>query len=108
MRFGAVLPFAGLSGSPLGTACQIIAASTIEDLGYSSNWAFGGMGRGFVLPNPLMAPTVTACGTTSVGLGTGIMQLPICNVAEVAHRLFSFEVSGPGSTRDDLQVFGDD
>lgn len=117
MRLGTVLPFPGLSGGPMRSDSQVGAAKAIEELGYSSIWAFDAVGRGFMLSDPLMALAVAACGTKSVELGTGIMQLPIRNVAEVAHRLFALEALapgrvlfgvGPGSTRDDFEVFGGD
>ncbi len=117
MRLGIALPFTDLSGGPLRSDSQIRAAKTIEQLGYSSIWTFDAVGRGFMLPDPLMALAVAASGTTNIELGTGIMQLPIRNVAEVVHRLFSLEVLapgrvlfgvGPGSTRDDFEAFGGD
>ncbi|MCY3861965.1 MAG: LLM class flavin-dependent oxidoreductase [bacterium] len=117
MRLGAALPFTDLSGGPLRPDSQISAARTIEQLGYSSIWAFDAVGRGFMMSDPLMALAVAASGTSDVELGTGILQLPIRNVAEVVHRLFSLEVLapgrvlfgvGPGSTRDDFKVFGGD
>ena len=117
MQLGIALPFADLSGGPLRPDSQVSAARTIEQLGYSSIWTFDAVGRGFMMSDPLMALAVAASGTTNVGLGTGILQLPIRNVAEVVHRLFSLEVLapgrvlfgvGPGSTRDDFEVFGGD
>lgn len=117
MRLGIALPLTDLSGGPLRSDSQISAARTIEQLGYSSIWTFDAVGRGFIFSDPLMALAVAASGTREVELGTGIMQLPIRNVAEVAHRLFSLEILapgrvlfgvGPGSTRDDFNVFGGD
>ena len=117
MQLGIALPFTDLSGGPLRPDSQISAARTIEELGYSSIWTFDAVGRGFMLPDPLMALAVAASSTTNVELGTGILQLPIRNVAEVVHRLFSLEILapgrvlfgvGPGSTRDDFEVFGGD
>lgn len=117
MRLGVALPFSDLSGGPLRPDSQISAARTIEQLGYSSIWTFDAVGRGFMLSDPLMALAVAVSGTKTVELGTGILQLPIRNVAEVVHRLFSLEVLapgrvlfgvGPGSTRDDFEVFGGD
>lgn len=117
MRLGASLPFNDITGAPLGPNSFATAARTIEDLGYSSIWTFDAIGRGSMLPDPLMALAVVAGVTEGVELGTGIMQLPIRNVAEVAHRLFTLELLapgrvlfgvGPGSTESDFAVFGGD
>ncbi len=115
MRLGVSLPFRDLDGTALRADSLTTAASTIETLGYASIWTFDAIGRGFMLPDPLMALAVVAAATTSIELGTGIMQLPIRNVAEVAHRLFTLELMapgrvlfgvGPGSTEADFSTFG--
>lgn len=117
MRLGAALPLADLSGGPPGPTSFAEAARTIEDLGYASIWTFDAVGRGFMLPDPLMALTVAAGVTERVELGTGIMQLPIRNVVEVAHRVLTLELLapgrilfgvGPGSTERDFELFGGD
>lgn len=117
MRLGAALPFADLSGGPLGPRSLAVAARTIERLGYDSIWTFDVIGRGFMVPDPLMALAAAAGATERVDLGTGIMQLPIRNVAEVAHRLFTLELLapgrvlfgvGPGSSEFDFAVYGGD
>lgn len=115
MRLGAALPFADLAGGPMTSTSLADAARTIEGLGFSSIWTFDAVGRGFILPDPLMALTIAAGATAKVELGTGIMQLPIRSVPEVAHRLFTLELVasgrvlfgvGPGSTAADFKVFG--
>lgn len=115
MRLGAALPFGDLEGGPLTPTSLATSASTLERIGYESIWVFDAVGRGFMLPDPLMALTVVAGATESVELGTGIMQLPIRNVVEVAHRLFTLELLapgrvlfgvGPGSTASDFALFG--
>ncbi len=117
MRLGASLPFGDLGGGSLRAGSIATAARTIEELGYESIWTFDAIGRGFMLPDPLMALGVAAGVTKRVELGTGILQLPIRNVAEVAHRLFTLELLapgrllagvGPGSTEADFGTFGAD
>ena len=117
MRLGAALPMTDLGGGPPGPESFASSARTLESLGYSSIWVFDAVGRGFVLPDPLMALLVAAQATERVELGTGVMQLPIRNVVEVAHRLFSLELLapgrlllgvGPGSTAKDFETFGGD
>ena len=117
MRLGAALTTTALDGGPLTGASLAESAGTIEELGYSSVWTFDAVGRGFMLPDPLMALAVVATVTERVELGTGIMQLPIRNVVEVAHRVLTLELLapgrvlfgvGPGSTERDFEVFGGD
>lgn len=92
-------------------------AATLERLGYRSIWVFDAVGRGFILPDPFMALAVAATVTDRVELGSGIIQLPIRNVAEVAHRAFTLSLIagprvlfgiGPGSTEADFLTFGAD
>lgn len=115
MRLGFALPFADLDGGPLGPTSWADAAQTAEAMGYSSVWTFDAVGRGFMLPDPLMALAAAGAATDRIELGTGIMQLPIRNVVEVAHRLFTLEITtpgrvlfgvGPGSTEADFVVYG--
>lgn len=117
MRLGAALPLGDLRGGPLRADSMRDSARTIESLGFESIWTFDAIGRGFLLPDPLMALAIAAGVTERVELGTGVMQLPIRNGAEVAHRLFTLETVapgrvlfgvGPGSTENDFIAFGGD
>jgi alkanesulfonate monooxygenase SsuD/methylene tetrahydromethanopterin reductase-like flavin-dependent oxidoreductase (luciferase family) len=93
------------------------SARLLEKLGYDSIWSFDGVGRGFILPEPLMALAVVATVTERVEIGTGVLQLPIRNVAEVAHRVLTLHLLagerlalgvGPGSTKADFVTYGGD
>ncbi|MEM7324140.1 MAG: LLM class flavin-dependent oxidoreductase [Actinomycetota bacterium] len=115
MRLGYVLPFTDLGGGPLRPSSWADAAVAAEVLGYRSVWTFDAIGRGFMLPDPLMALSAVASATNRLELGTGIMQLPIRNTIEVAHRVFTLEVLapgrvlfgvGPGSTEADFVTYG--
>ena len=115
MRLGCALPLADLTVSGRGAGAFGANARLVEDLGFSSLWTFDAVGRGFLLPDPLMALTAAATTTETIELGTGIMQLPIRNVAEVAHRVFTLQMAapgrvlfgvGPGSTAADFDAFG--
>ena len=75
MRLGFALPFADLAGGPLQLGSWADAARTAEGLGYSSVWTFDAIGRGFMLPDPLMALAAAGAATERLELGTGIMQL---------------------------------
>ena len=56
-RFGISLPGGGPAGAPFGLAD---AARAIEAAGFESAWAFDAVGRGSLLPDPLMALAVAA------------------------------------------------
>lgn len=109
MRLGAALP---LTDQPIGESAQLL-----ESIGYASIWTFDAVGRGRMLPDPLMALAAAATATESIELGTGVMQLPIRNTAELAHRMFTLRQIagdrlvlgvGPGSTEADFLTFGAD
>ncbi len=113
----AASPGDGSGEGGLGDRGGVLArsAAAMEALGFDSLWVFDAVGRGFLLPDPLMALTAAAGATDRVELGTGIMQLPIRNVVEVAHRVLTLELVapgrvlfgvGPGSTERDFEVFG--
>lgn len=117
MRLGAAMPLAPLGGGPMGQNSMAESSATLERLGYESIWVFDAVGRGFILPDPFMALTVAATVTERVELGSGIIQLPIRNIAEVAHRAFTLSLIagprvlfgiGPGSTEADFSTFGGD
>lgn len=117
MRLGSALTITPIDDSGGSGHGGVLAwsAAVIEELGYESIWVFDAVGRGFLLPDPLMALTAAAGATDRVELGTGIMQLPIRNEVEVAHRVLTLELVapgrvlfgvGPGSTERDFDVFG--
>jgi len=117
MRLGSALPLSGFPAGLFEADTYARWATLVEQLGYESIWTFDAVGRGFMLPDPLMALTTVAGATTTVELGTGILQTPIRNVAEIAHRVFTLELLapgrvlfgvGPGSTAADFDAFGGD
>ena len=117
MRLGAALPPVAVGGGPLVADSISSTAKLLEELGYESLWVFDAVGRGFILPDPLTALAVAATVTTELELGTGVLQLPIRNVVDVAHRVMSLHLLagdrlllgvGPGSTDRDFKTFGGD
>ena len=117
LRLGAALPVGVLGGGPLTGEAVAANAALLEQLGYRSIWVFDAVGRGFILPDPLMALSVAATVTAEVELGTGVLQLPIRNTAELAHRILTLHLLagsrlllgvGPGSTEADFTTFGAD
>lgn len=122
MRIGAILPFDALADNPLDGHLRAAggwarSAAVLERLGYDSIWVFDAVGRGFILPDPLMALMAAAVATTTVELGTGVLQLPLRNTVDTAWRAltlhhlsggrFLFGV-GPGSTKADFDALGVD
>ena len=117
MRLGAALPITGFDGQPVGPRSFAEGARRLERLGYASAWVFDAVGRGFMLPDPLMALAVAASATERIELGTGVLQLPIRNTTELAHRVLTLHLLagerlllgvGPGSTEADFTAFGAD
>lgn len=115
MRLGAALTGAAIGGGEPGPDTLATSARTLEELGYRSLWVFDAVGRGFMLPDPLMALAVAATVTgPDTELGAGVLQLPIRNPAEVAHRAMTLRMVagprvllgvGPGSTAADFAAF---
>lgn len=115
MRLGAVLPAGPPKGQSIDARFWARTAAELEGLGYDSIWAFDGVGRGFMLPDPLTALTIVATSTDRVELGTGVLQLPWRALADVAYRAFTLQLIssgrfllgiGPGSTEKDFQAMG--
>lgn len=117
MRLGAILPLASPDGSPLTGDGLAAGARLIEDAGFDSAWCFDAIGRGFILPDPLIAVSVAAAVTTRVELGTCILQVPLRRPVELAHRVLTAQMVcqgrlllgvGAGSTRTDFDAVGVD
>jgi alkanesulfonate monooxygenase SsuD/methylene tetrahydromethanopterin reductase-like flavin-dependent oxidoreductase (luciferase family) len=86
MRLGVTMPRTSTDGGPLTGEALIAAARAIEGAGLDSAWCFDAIGRGFILPDPLIALAVAAAVTTRIGLGTCILQVPLRRPVELAHR----------------------
>lgn len=115
MRLGAALTGAPIGGGQPEPGTLADTARRLEGLGYRSLWVFDAVGRGFMLPDPLMTLAVAATVTgPDTELGAGVLQLPIRNPAEVAHRAMTLRMVagprvllgvGPGSTAADFATF---
>ena len=77
MRLGAILPLSGPGGDALTGAALVSGARLIEDAGFDNAWCFDAIGRGFIIPDPLVAVSVAATATRHVEVGTCILQLPL-------------------------------
>ena len=117
MRVGLALPNATPDGRPLTGSALIAAARAIERAGFDSLWCFDSIGRGFMIPDPLIALSVAATATERLELGTGILQVPLRRPVELAHRILTAALVcgdrlllgvGAGSTRADFDAIGVD
>lgn len=72
-----VLLIADPAGGPLSSRGLADGARRLESHGFDSVWAFDAIGRGFALPDPLIAVAVAATVTERVDVGVGILQVPL-------------------------------
>jgi alkanesulfonate monooxygenase SsuD/methylene tetrahydromethanopterin reductase-like flavin-dependent oxidoreductase (luciferase family) len=117
MRLGVTIPRTSLDGSPLTGDTLITAARLVERLGFDSLWCFDAIGRGFMLPDPLIAASVAAAVTQRLTVGTCILQVPLRRPVELAHRILTTHLAcggrfllgvGAGSTKADFDAVGVD
>jgi alkanesulfonate monooxygenase SsuD/methylene tetrahydromethanopterin reductase-like flavin-dependent oxidoreductase (luciferase family) len=92
-------------------------ARRIEAAGFPGIWVGDSLGRGRPTLDPLMELTVFAAVTSQVDLGISVLQLPLRNPIELAHRVQSLQALsanrlrlgvGSGSTRADFELLGYD
>jgi alkanesulfonate monooxygenase SsuD/methylene tetrahydromethanopterin reductase-like flavin-dependent oxidoreductase (luciferase family) len=104
-------------GAPLTGDGLIAGARLIERAGFDGLWCFDAIGRGFILPDPLIAVAVAATATERVTVGTSILQVPLRRPVELAHRILTAHLVcrgrlllgvGAGSTRGDFDAVGVD
>ena len=117
MRLGVALPSTEADGAPLCADSLAESARRIEAAGFDSAWVFDSIGRGFLLPDPLGALAVAATVTRKIELGTGVLQVPLRNPVELAHRVLTTHLVsggrlrlgvGAGSTAEDFAALGVD
>jgi alkanesulfonate monooxygenase SsuD/methylene tetrahydromethanopterin reductase-like flavin-dependent oxidoreductase (luciferase family) len=115
VRLGISVPTARADGSPLTGDALVASARLIEEAGFDSAWFFDAIGRGFILPDPLIGASVAAAVTRRIEIGTGILQIPLRNPVELAHRVLTAHLIcqgrlllgvGAGSTRADFDALG--
>ncbi|MGH7357071.1 MAG: LLM class flavin-dependent oxidoreductase [Candidatus Rokuibacteriota bacterium] len=115
MRLGVTMPLHSPDGSPLTRDALIGGARLIERTGFDSLWCFDAIGRGFILPDPLIAVSVAASVTERLSVGTCILQVPLRHPVELAHRILTASLVcgdrlllgvGAGSTRTDFDALG--
>jgi alkanesulfonate monooxygenase SsuD/methylene tetrahydromethanopterin reductase-like flavin-dependent oxidoreductase (luciferase family) len=115
MRLGVVLPRTTPDESPLTGDALVEGARRIERLGFDSAWSFDSIGRGFMIPDPLIAVSVAASVTQRIEVGTCILQVPLRRPVELAHRILTAHLVcrgrlllgvGAGSTKADFDAVG--
>src|SRR5262245_61102306 len=115
MRLGVTMPRSGADGGPLNGDALMAGAQLVERLGFDSLFAFDAIGRGFILPDPLIAVSVAAAATERLTVGTCILQVPLRRPVELAHRILTAHLIcqgrlllgvGAGSTRADFLAVG--
>lgn len=115
MRLGVNLPMTAPDGGPLTGDALIAGARRIEHAGFDSLWCFDAIGRGFSLPDPLIAVSVAAAVTEQLTVGTCILQVPLRRPVELAHRVLAAHLVcrgrlllgvGAGSTKADFEAVG--
>jgi alkanesulfonate monooxygenase SsuD/methylene tetrahydromethanopterin reductase-like flavin-dependent oxidoreductase (luciferase family) len=92
-------------------------ARQVEVRGFPGIWVGDSVGRGRPTLDSLQVLTALAAVTQRVELGTAVLQLPLRNPIELAHRVQSLQAMsdnrlilgvGSGSTRDDFELLGYD
>ena len=113
MRIG--LGFLPADRQNLTRSVLVQSAKAVEAAGYDGLWFFDAMGRGDILPDPLIGATLAASVTEKIEVGTCILQIPLRRPVDLAHRIltthlmcegrFSLGV-GAGSTKTDFDFAG--
>ncbi|MGE0257474.1 MAG: LLM class flavin-dependent oxidoreductase [Alphaproteobacteria bacterium] len=92
-------------------------ARRTEDAGFPGIWLGDSLGRGRATLDPLSVLAALSGVTKRVELGISVLQLPLRNPVELAHRVQSVQALsggrlrlgiGSGSTRDDFELLGYD
>lgn len=92
-------------------------ARRIEAAGFPGIWVGDSLGRGRPTLDPLVELATLAAVTRKVELGIGVLQIPLRNPIELAHRVQSVQALsgnrlvlgvGSGSTKDDFDLLGYD
>src|SRR5215470_4901305 len=117
MRLGLTMARTCPDGGALTGEALVTGARLVERAGFDSLWCFDAIGRGFILPDPLIAVSVAAAATERLTVGTCILQVPLRRPVELAHRILTASLVcgdrlllgvGAGSTRADFDAVGVD
>lgn len=112
MRLGALLGPVSGDAPPTVLAEQ---ARMLAGEGFDSLWSAQAVGRGFMMSDPFVALGVAATVAEDVEVGTAVVQAPLYDPMDLAHRVFSLQQVcgdrlvlgvGAGSTASDFGAFG--
>ena len=112
MRLGALL---GVIPDPNNPNTLAEQARQYVGEGFESLWTPQAIGRGMMITDALTVLTVAASVTEDVELGSAVIQVPLYQPVELAHRVFSLMQLcgkrlilgvGVGSTEKDFDAFG--
>src|SRR5436305_4610466 len=118
MRMSTMIRISGAATADHGLMDRITNfARQVEARGFPGIWIGDSMGRGRPTLDSLQVLTALAAVTSKVELGISVLQLPLRNPVELAHRVQSLQAMsnnrlilgvGSGSTRDDFELLGYD
>jgi len=122
MRVSTMIRIAAEPGGPATLDTGLIDRITefgrqVEARGFPGIWIGDSLGRGRPTLDSLQVLTALAAVTKRVELGISVLQLPLRNPVELAHRVQSLQAMsnnrlilgvGSGSTRDDFELLGYD
>jgi len=86
-----------------------------EEAGFDGLWFFDSLGRATFRPDPVSSMSAAAAVTSKVELGTCVLQVPLRNPVELAHRILAAHFIsdgrvrlgvGSGSTEGDFKALG--
>ena len=107
-----------LGNDPNFTGEKLIEAMRVaEHVGFDGVWFFDTVGRGHMTPDPLIQVSVAAAVTSRIEVGTCILQVPLRQPVELAHRILTAHLMtdgrlrlgvGAGSTKADFDAVGQD
>ena len=115
MRLGVTQASSRSDGSALTGDALTAGAQLVEQVGFDSLWCFDAIGRGFILPDPLIGVSVAASVTSRLEVGTCILQVPLRRPVELAHRILTAHLVcggrlllgvGAGSPKTDFDAVG--
>src|ERR1051326_458342 len=109
----------GAAGGPDGGLMDRITefGRQVEARGFPGIWIGDSLGRGRPTLDSLQVLTALAAETSKIELGISVLQLPLRNPVELAHRVQSLQAMsgnrlilgvGSGSTRADFELLGYD
>ncbi len=113
MKLGIALPLHSAGAPRHNIVAQ--GARDAQQHGFHSVWFFDSIGRGRFSLDPLTAAAVAATAAPRLEIGIGILQIPLRNPVELAHRVLTTQLLcegrlllgvGAGSTPTDFQALG--